>query len=101
MPDIGSHPGGARLGLGQRQGEGQQIPAEANHPGSREGVLDYLGVLGHNFYLNRAVQIFKKDHFFTFQKKILKYNMDSEFAKIFVTICSNKFLRSSEADNRL
>jgi hypothetical protein len=81
MPDIGAHPGGAGRGLGQRQGEGQQIPAEAYHPGSREGVLDYLGVLGHNSYLNCAFQILKKGHFFTFQNKILKYNIASEFAK--------------------
>ena len=48
MTDIGAHPSAAGLGLGKRQGEGQQIPAEANHAGSRAGVLYYTGVLGHH-----------------------------------------------------
>jgi hypothetical protein len=75
MADVGTHPGGAGLGLGQRQGEGQQIPAEANHPSSRLGVLSYLGVLGHNFF-----------YFSEQDLKIIDYNTGSEYAKILVDL---------------
>jgi hypothetical protein len=68
MTNIGAHPGGAGLGLGQRQSEGQQISAEANHAGPRAGVLNYPGVLGH--------------YSGSFLNKIIKYNKQYQFAKI-------------------
>jgi hypothetical protein len=76
LTNIGAHPSGAGLGSGQRQGEGQQIPAKANHPGSRLGVLNYLGILGHNPL-----------YFSEYDLKIKKYITESEYAKILVNLC--------------
>ncbi len=59
VTNIGAHPGSAGLVSGQPKAEGQQITTKANHPGSRLGVLNYLGILGHNFFLNKAFQTLK------------------------------------------